>query len=204
MSRTLPQRNVTTHRNIATQSNVTAKKQFQGRNNVTATNRNLVTNRNVVNNRNVSVNRNVVNNRNVRITNRWNSSRFNGQAYAAFRNYNRQWHNRSWWRSHFNTIVFVSGGWYYWDSGFWYPAWGYAPSAYYPYDGPIYGYANVNLNQEIVNVQSQLQRDGYYSGPLDGVLGPMTRQAIAAFQADRGLAITSAIDEPTLDALGLA
>jgi len=49
-----------------------------------------------------------------------------------------------------------------------------------------------------------LQRDGYYSGPIDGVLGPMTRQAIAAFQADHGLAITSAVDEPTLASLGLA
>jgi len=56
----------------------------------------------------------------------------------------------------------------------------------------------------VVNVQAQLQRDGYYSGPIDGVLGPMTRRAIAAFQADHGLAITSAVDEPTLASLGLA
>src|SRR5437899_12833298 len=32
-----------------------------------------------------------------------------------------------------------------------------------------------------------MQRDGYYDGPIDGVLGPMTREAIAAFQADNGL-----------------
>jgi peptidoglycan hydrolase-like protein with peptidoglycan-binding domain len=52
-------------------------------------------------------------------------------------------------------------------------------------------------------VQSQLQREGYYDGPIDGVLGPMTRQAIAAFQDDHGLAVTSAVDEPTLETLGL-
>jgi len=187
---TATKRNITTQQNALTQRKVTTAQRFQARNNVTVNNRNVVTNRNV--------------NRNVTVTNHWNSSRFNGQAYAAFRNYNRQWHNRDWWRNHFHTIVFVSGGWYYWDTGYWYPAWGYAPNAYYPYDGPIYGYASVSLDQEIVNVQTRLQREGYYAGPIDGQLGPMTRQAIAAFQADRGLAITSAIDEPTLDALGLA
>jgi hypothetical protein len=157
-----------------------------------------------VNNRNVTVNRNFVTNRNVAVTNHWAGSRFNGQAYAAFRNYNRQWHNRDWWRHHFNHIVFLNGGWFYWDTGYWYPAWGYDPYASYAYDGPIYGYASMSPDREIVNVQSQLQRDGYYQGPVDGQLGPMTRQDIAAFQADHGLAVTSAIDEPTLDALGLA
>ena len=58
-------------------------------------------------------------------------------------------------------------------------------------------------DQIVVNVQTQLARDGYYSGPVDGVLGPMTRQAIAAFQADHGLAVTSTVDEPTMATLGL-
>jgi N-acetylmuramoyl-L-alanine amidase len=58
-------------------------------------------------------------------------------------------------------------------------------------------------DQVVVNVQAQLQRDGYYSGPIDGELGPMTRQAIADFQADHGLAVTAAVDEPTLSTLGL-
>jgi len=142
--------------------------------------------------------------RNARITNNWRGARFSGQSYAAFRNYHRQWHDRGWWRSHYDRIIFVSGGWYYWNSGYWYPAWGYASGGYYPYDGPIYGYNDLTPDQVVVNVQSQLQRDGYYSGPVDGVLGPMTRQAIAAFQADHGLAITSSVDRPTLSSLGLA
>src|SRR5438552_304116 len=142
--------------------------------------------------------------RNARVTNNWQGARFSGRSYAAFRNYHRQWHDRGWWRSHYDRIVFVSGGWWYWDAGYWYPAWGYASGAYYPYDGPIYGYNDLAPNQVIVDVQARLQRDGYYSGPIDGVLGPMTRQAIAAFQADHGLAITSAVDEPTLASLGLA
>src|SRR5882724_4911262 len=149
---------------------------------------------------NVGVNRN----RNVTVTNNWRGSRFSGQQYAAFRNYHRQWHDRGWWSSHYNRIIFVGGGWYFWNAGYWYPAWGYAPYAYYPYDGPIYGYGNLTPDQIVVDVQTQLQRDGYYAGPIDGQLGPMTRQAIAAFQADHGLAITSTVDEPTLSRLGLS
>ena len=142
---------------------------------------------------------------NVRITNNWRGDRFSGQHYAAFRNYSRHWHNRDWYRHNYSRIIFVSGGWWYWNTGYWYPAWGYAPGAYYPYDGPIYtGYASLSPHEVVVNVQVQLQHDGYYAGPIDGLLGPMTRRAIAAFQYDHGLAITSTIDEPTVSMLGVS
>ena len=140
---------------------------------------------------------------NARITNNWRGDAFRGQRYTAFRNYNRQWHDRGWWRSHYDRIVFVNNGWYYWNAGYWFPAWGYAPSVTYVYDGPIYGYNGLSPDRVTVNVQEQLARAGYYDGPIDGLLGPMTREAIAAYQADNGLAITSAIDEPTLATLGL-
>ena len=142
--------------------------------------------------------------RNVAVNNNFHSAAFSGRQYAAFRNYNRQWHDRSWWRNHYDRIVFVNGGWYYWNTGYWFPAWGYAASAYYAFDGPIYGYNGLAPDRVIVDVQSQLQRDGYYDGAVDGVLGPTTREAIAAFQADNGLAVTSVIDEPTLATLGIA
>jgi hypothetical protein len=102
------------------------------------------------------------------------------------------------------SVIFVGGGWYSWDvAGFWFPALGYAPGYNYPYYGPIYGYNNLSPDRVVINVQAQLQRDGYYSGAADGVLGPMTRQAIGSFQADHGLAVTSAVDGPTLAELGL-
>jgi len=143
--------------------------------------------------------------RNAPIVNNWRGGGFRGQNYAAFRDYHRQWHNRSWWQSHYDRIILVSGGWWYWNSGYWYPAWGYDPSyTYYPYDGPVYGYSDLTPDQVIVNVQTRLQSDGYYTGGVDGVLGPQTRRAIAAFQADNGLAITSAVDQPTLATLGLS
>ena len=142
--------------------------------------------------------------RNFRITNNWRDSRFAGSQYAAFRDYRRVYRDRYWYDHNYSRIIFVSGGWWYWNTGYWYPAWGYAPSAYYPYDGPIYtGYADLTPDRVVINVQVQLQRDGYYFGSVDGILGPQTRQALAAFQADHGLAITSAIDEPTIATLGL-
>ena len=150
--------------------------------------------------RNFDVNRG----RNVTINSNFRSGAFRGQQYGAFRNYHTQWHDRGWWRSHFDRIVFVNGGWYYWDAGYWFPAWGYDPYAYYPYDGPIYAYNGLAPDQVIADVQAQLQRDGYYDGPINGILGPMTQEAIADFQADNGLAVTSTIDEPTLATLGIS
>ncbi len=44
-----------------------------------------------------------------------------GKNYWAFRNYRPAWHDRGWWHSHYNRVVFVYGGWYYWNSGWWYP-----------------------------------------------------------------------------------
>jgi len=186
-------------------ANVTARSNANARvrNNVAVNReRNFARNRNVNVGSNFAVNGNRT--RNAVVTNNWRGSQFQGRNYATFRNYQRQWHNRDWWRSHYNTVVFVGGGWWYWDNDYWFPAWGYAPNAYYPYDGPIYGYSNMGPGQVVVNVQTQLSRDGYYSGPIDGVLGPMTRQAIAAYQADNGLAVTSTVDEPTMASLGLS
>ena len=162
---------------------------------------------NIAINRNVTVNRTqnaaFYRGRNAQVTNNWRGDAFRGQRYWAFRNYNRQWHDRGWWRSHYTRIIFVNSGWWYWNAGYWFPAWGYAPYVSYVYDGPIYGYNGFSPDQVTVSVQEQLAAAGYYDGPIDGVLGPMTREAIAAYQADNGLAVTSAIDEPTLATMGL-
>ena len=113
------------------------------------------------------------------------------------------WHDRVWWNNHYNRVVFVFGGWYYWNAGWWYPAWGYAPNPYYAYDGPIYGYNGLPPDQVIANAQAALQQQGYYQGEADGLLGPLTRAAVADYQRDHGLYMTSAIDRPTLASLGM-
>jgi hypothetical protein len=132
------------------------------------------------------------------------SHNWQGSNYQVFRNYRSEWHDRDWWRHNHSRIVFVFGGPYYWNSGYWFPAWGYDPGAYYAYDGPIYGYNNLPPDQVIANVQAALQQQGYYHGDVDGLLGPLTRDAVANYQRDHGLYTTSTIDRPTLESLGMA
>ena len=133
------------------------------------------------------------------------SQNWQGSKYQVFRNYKSEWHDQGWWRSHYNNrVVFVYGGWYAWDAGYWKPAWGYAPNAYYAYDGPIYGYNNLPPDQVIANVQSALQQHGYYQGEVDGLLGPQTRAAIADYQRATGLPETASVDQPTLESLGMS
>lgn len=130
------------------------------------------------------------------------SQNWKGQKYWAFKNYNSQWHDKFWWGSHHNRIMLFSGGYYYWDNGYYYPAWGYdSANEYYPYDGPIYSYNDMPLDQEVANVQTALQQQGYYHGDIDGLIGPQTRAALAQYQQANGLETTSAIDQPTVEAL---
>ena len=133
------------------------------------------------------------------------SQNWQGQKYAVFRNYKAQWHDQNWWHGHYgNNFVFVFGAPYYWNSGYWFPAWGYNPNAYYAWDGPIYGYNRMPPDQVIANVQSALQQQGYYHGDVDGLIGPLTRGAISDYQRDHGLYTTSTIDQPTLQSLGIS
>ena len=132
------------------------------------------------------------------------SQNWQGHQYNVFRNYHSEWHDQGWWHNHYPRVVFAFGAPYYWNAGYWFPAWGYNANAYYAWDGPIYAPHNLPPDQVIANVQSALQQQGYYQGEVDGLLGPITRDAIANYQRDHGLYTTSTIDEPTLQSLGMA
>jgi hypothetical protein len=122
----------------------------------------------------------------------------------AFRRHWHEWHDRNWWHDHCNTIVFVNTGYYFLDGSYWYPAYGYDPlNSYYDYDGPVYTYSNLLPDEVIANVQTALQDAGYYYGEITGSLGVDMRAALANFQRDYGLPITGAIDDATVEALGL-
>lgn len=130
---------------------------------------------------------------------------WNRNSYTdACRYWPRNQHDRDWWCRHYTRIVFINSGYYFWNAGYWYPAFGY-DLAYnnYSYDQPIYAYNDLPPDQVVSTVQEALQQEGYYDGELDGDLGPLTRDSIARYQRDHGLIVTSAIDEPTLGALGL-
>jgi hypothetical protein len=133
------------------------------------------------------------------------SDRWQGPQYEVYRSYHPERHDRGWYSSHYNRVELIGGGYYYWNNGYWYPAWGYDSSAeYYAYDAPIYvGHRAEPPDRVIADVQTELQQMGYYTGEVDGLLGPLTREALTAYQADQGLTATAVIDEPTLDSLGM-
>jgi hypothetical protein len=135
-----------------------------------------------------------------------NANNWKGAHYEVFRTYQPQWHDRVWWNSNHKQVVLIGGGWYYWNAGYWYPAWGYDESAaYYPYDGPIYvGKSAKPFDQIVADVQSILKEQDLYRGEVDGLVGPLTQEALTAYQNALGLEPTGAMDQPTLEQLGIS
>jgi hypothetical protein len=134
------------------------------------------------------------------------AERWQGPRYEVFRSYRPQRRDAHFYHSHYPRVELIGGGYYYFHNNYWFPAWGYSPQhEYYAYDGPIYaGKRALPPDQVIADVQAALQEMGYYRGEVDGLAGPLTREALAAYQADEGLTPTAAIDEPTLESLGMS
>jgi hypothetical protein len=134
------------------------------------------------------------------------SNQWQGSQYEVFRSYHPERHDRGWYGSRYNRVELIGGGYYYWNNGYWYPAWGYdSANEYYAYDAPIYvGHRAEPPDRVIADVQAELQQMGSYTGEVDGLLGPLTREALTAYQADQGLTATAVLDQPTLDSLGLS
>lgn len=133
------------------------------------------------------------------------SDQWQGPRYEVYRSYRPERHDQGWYRSKYQRVELIAGGYYYFHNNYWYPAWGYNPTnEYYAYDAPIYvGKTAEPPDKVIANVQAVLQEMGYYKGEVDGLLGPLTRQALTGYQTDNGMTVTAVIDEPTLDALGM-
>ena len=133
------------------------------------------------------------------------ADRWQGPQYEVYRSYRPERHDRAYYDSRYQRVELIGGGYYYWNNGYWYPAWGYSPQAeYYAYDAPIYvGKSAEPPDKVIATVQAALQEMGHYKGEVDGLLGPLTREALTAYQAEQGLVATAVIDQPTLDSLGM-
>jgi hypothetical protein len=92
----------------------------------------------------------------------------------------------------------------------------YYPYPYYPYGYGGYGYqggydgygyqsSGYGVNGSlVVQVQRRLASAGYYSGPIDGVIGSGTRRAIRAYERSHGLPIDGQIHRRLLATMGLA
>ena len=114
---------------------------------------------------------------------------YGGGSYPYY-SYYSGWPSSSWGYG-------TSTGYYpysYWGG---YPYGGY--NNYYSYYRPTYGY-NASM---VAAVQRRLGQLRYYHGVVDGVIGPQTRGAIAAFESRNGLAVDGTISRPLLDSLGL-
>ncbi len=61
--------------------------------------------------------------------------------------------------------------------------------------------AQPNLNQAVSNLQSQLAARGYDPGPIDGVMGERTRQAIRAYQRDRQMPVDGQVSQALVSSL---
>jgi hypothetical protein len=134
-----------------------------------------------------------------------NSDHWQGPQYEVYRSYRPERHDQGWYRSRYQRVELIGGGYYYFNNGYWYPAWGYSPrEEYYAYDAPIYAGKHAEPPDKVIaNVQAVLKEMGYYKGEVDGLLGPLTREALTGYQTDNGMTVTAVIDEPTLDSLGM-
>jgi hypothetical protein len=92
---------------------------------------------------------------------------------------------------------FVAFGFPYW----WYPYYEYPYDYAYSDYSPVYDYRY--WSGLATAVQIELAGRSYYHGPIDGVIGSESRQAIRAFQAAQGLLTTGLIDPELLKALKL-
>jgi hypothetical protein len=56
---------------------------------------------------------------------------------------------------------------------------------------------------QVKEAQQALKTNGYDPGPVDGIMGPQTREAIKNFQNAKGLQATGTLDSHTAQSLGL-
>lgn len=55
--------------------------------------------------------------------------------------------------------------------------------------------------EAVKSVQSELASQGYYTYNLDGIFGPITKEAVESLQSDRGLAVDGIVGPETKEAL---
>jgi hypothetical protein len=130
-------------------------------------------------------------------------------------NWHNDWDRRHAHFDHGRFFVFNNDFWCGLDDGFF--PWDYLPyysNDYYPYDyyADVDPYDNNNGasydidpadSATIQAVQRQLLSLGYYSGSIDGVFGPSTRDAVAKYQIANHLNVTGSLSPDTIQSLGV-
>jgi len=117
-----------------------------------------------------------------------------------------------WWAWGGDDWIGLADGFYPWDY-FPYYAYDYYPYDYYPgyyadvepyYSGD--GVANTAPapDANVETIQQDLAKQGYYKGPVDGLYGRTTRDAVARYQSARKLSVTGTLTRQTLKSLGVS
>lgn len=119
--------------------------------------------------------------------------------------------NGRWWAWGGADWIGLADGFYPWDY-FPYYAYDYYPYDYYPgyyadvepyYDSEGVSNAVPAPDPYVTAVQQDLAKQGYYKGPVDGLYGQTTRDAVARYQSARKLTVTGTLTRQTLQALGV-
>jgi len=127
-------------------------------------------------------------------------------------NWHGDWDRRHAHFDHNRFFVFIDGFWCGLDDGFF--PWDYLPyyaDYYYPYDyyadsqpyDNTAPYNNAAADPTVQAVQTELTQLGYYNGPVDGIFGPATRDAVANYQIANQLSVTGSLSSDTMQSLGL-
>jgi len=133
---------------------------------------------------------------------RWHNWDHNRDHY--YNNEHYRWYNNSWVvvdPIYYPSYVSAYPYWYDYDYDS-YPDVGYYPEVVGEFATSIGGVATAP--SIVDNVQSALANAGYYTGSVDGIMGPLTRDAITAYQQDNGLPVTGTITPSLLRSLGLS
>lgn len=58
-------------------------------------------------------------------------------------------------------------------------------------------------SEQVKLIQKRLNNEGYDSGEIDGLIGPITIKAIASYQYDHGFEVTGILSESEAETLGI-
>jgi Putative peptidoglycan binding domain len=138
-------------------------------------------------------------------------AREDGSHHRDWNRHGAHFFNGHWWCWDGSGWIGLDAGYYPWD---YYPyyAYDYYPYDYYPgyyadvepeyYDAGVSGSVGQNADPNVTSVQTDLAKLGYYHGPIDGLFGRDTRDALARYQTDYHLAVTGTLTTETLQSLG--
>lgn len=85
-----------------------------------------------------------------------------------------------------------------------YPTPSYTAPAPTPAPPKILPGNSAKFTRIVRQVQTALMSYGYYSGAIDGMIGPLCKSALKRFQSDYGLKATGTITPEVLDAFGIS